>query len=124
MTIPTGRAVMKLPETTDSCAPAIGVFGRPWLKAASMSSRSSPAASLAHSSAALSVMRTPSAYWDSTWRNASCSSTCGREPKTSTICMPMACSSATSLTSALSTPALTISPLKAITKVLPRKAWI
>jgi hypothetical protein len=34
---PTGRAVMKLPEITRTVAPAIGVLGRPWLKAASIS---------------------------------------------------------------------------------------
>ena len=36
-TTPTGRAVMKLPEITRTVEPAIGVFGRPWLKAASIS---------------------------------------------------------------------------------------
>ena len=35
--IPTGRAVMKLPEITRTVAPAIGVLGKPWLKAASIS---------------------------------------------------------------------------------------
>ncbi|MCY1556206.1 hypothetical protein D9M68_929370 [compost metagenome] len=34
---PTGRAVMKLPEITRTVAPAMGVLGRPWLKAASIS---------------------------------------------------------------------------------------
>ncbi len=34
---PTGRAVMKLPEITRTVAPAIGVLGRPWLNAASIS---------------------------------------------------------------------------------------
>ena len=34
---PTGRAVMKLPEITRTVEPAIGVLGRPWLKAASIS---------------------------------------------------------------------------------------
>ena len=33
----TGRAVMKLPEITRTVAPAIGVLGKPWLKAASIS---------------------------------------------------------------------------------------
>ena len=36
-TTPTGRAVMKLPEIMRIVEPAIGVFGRPWLKAASIS---------------------------------------------------------------------------------------
>ena len=36
-TMPIGRAVMKLPEITRTVEPAIGVFGRPWLKAASIS---------------------------------------------------------------------------------------
>jgi hypothetical protein len=35
--MPTGRAVMKLPEITRTVEPAIGVFGSPWLKAASIS---------------------------------------------------------------------------------------
>lgn len=35
-TMPTGRAVMKLPESTRTVAPAMGVLGRPWLKAASI----------------------------------------------------------------------------------------
>jgi hypothetical protein len=34
---PTGRAVMKLPEMTRTVEPAMGVLGRPWLKAASIS---------------------------------------------------------------------------------------
>ncbi len=124
LTIPTGRAVTKLPDTTEMRAPAIGVFGNPWLKAASISRRSSPEASLADSSAALSVTRTPSTNWVCTLRSASCSSTCGREPCTSTMRMPMACSRATSLTSAPRLPAWTSSPPKPITKVLSRKAWI
>ena len=36
-TMPTGRAVMKLPEITLTVEPAMGVLGRPWLKAASIS---------------------------------------------------------------------------------------
>jgi len=36
-TMPTGRAVRKLPEITRTRAPAMGVLGRPWLKAASIS---------------------------------------------------------------------------------------
>ena len=36
-TMPTGLAVMKLPDTTRIWLPAIGVFGRPWEKAASIS---------------------------------------------------------------------------------------
>ena len=36
-TMPTGRAVMKLPEITRTVEPAMGVLGRPWLKAASIS---------------------------------------------------------------------------------------
>ena len=35
--MPTGRAVMKLPEITRTVEPAMGVLGRPWLKAASIS---------------------------------------------------------------------------------------
>jgi len=35
--MPTGRAVMKLPEITRTVAPAIGVLGKPWLNAASIS---------------------------------------------------------------------------------------
>ena len=35
--MPTGLAVMKLPEMTRTVAPAMGVLGRPWLKAASIS---------------------------------------------------------------------------------------
>ena len=34
---PMGRAVMKLPEMMRTVDPAIGVFGSPWLKAASIS---------------------------------------------------------------------------------------
>ena len=36
-TMPTGRAVMKLPEITRTVALAIGVLGRPWENAASIS---------------------------------------------------------------------------------------
>jgi hypothetical protein len=36
-TMPTGRAVMKLPEITRTVEPAMGVLGRPWLNAASIS---------------------------------------------------------------------------------------
>jgi hypothetical protein len=35
--MPTGRAVMKLPEITRTVEPAMGVLGKPWLKAASIS---------------------------------------------------------------------------------------
>ena len=35
--MPMGRAVMKLPEITRTLLPAMGVLGRPWLKAASIS---------------------------------------------------------------------------------------
>ena len=35
--MPTGRAVMKLPLITRTVESAIGVLGRPWLKAASIS---------------------------------------------------------------------------------------
>ena len=35
--MPTGRAVRKLPEMTRTVEPAMGVFGSPWLKAASIS---------------------------------------------------------------------------------------
>ena len=57
--MPIGRAVTKLPEITRIAAFAIGVFGKPWLNAASISSLSSPAASMAHSNAAVVVMRKP-----------------------------------------------------------------
>ncbi len=36
-TMPTGRAVMKLPEITRTVAPDMGVLGKPWLNAASIS---------------------------------------------------------------------------------------
>ena len=58
-TMPTGRAVRKLPDTTRTIALAIGVFGRPCENAASISKRSWPAASCAESSATASVMRRP-----------------------------------------------------------------
>ena len=58
-TMPTGRAVRKLPETTRTVALAIGVFGRPCENAASISKRNWPAASCAQSSATASVMRMP-----------------------------------------------------------------
>ena len=35
--MPIGRAVRKLPEITRTLEPAMGVLGRPWLKAASIS---------------------------------------------------------------------------------------
>ena len=35
--MPMGRAVRKLPEITRTLEPAMGVLGRPWLKAASIS---------------------------------------------------------------------------------------
>ena len=54
---PIGRAVTKLPEIIRTEAFTIGVFGKPWLNAASISRRNSPAASLTHSSAAASVIR-------------------------------------------------------------------
>ncbi len=57
--MPTGRAVRKLPDTTLTVALAMGVLGRPWEKAASISKRSWPAASWALSSATSSVMRMP-----------------------------------------------------------------
>ncbi len=58
-TMPTGRAVRKLPDTTRTVALAIGVFGRPCENAASISKRNWPAASCAQSSATASVMRRP-----------------------------------------------------------------
>ena len=58
-TMPTGRAVRKLPDTTRTVALAIGVLGRPCEKAASISKRNCPAASWAASSATESVMRMP-----------------------------------------------------------------
>ena len=60
-TMPTGRAVRKLPETTRTVELAIGVFGRPCEKAASIWKRNWPAASWAASSATSSVMRMPRA---------------------------------------------------------------
>ena len=36
-TMPMGLAVMKLPDITRTVAPAMGVFGSPWLNAASIS---------------------------------------------------------------------------------------
>ena len=59
---------------------AMGVFGRPCEKAASISSRISPDASLRHSSAGESVIRMPWANRPSSPRKRSCSSTCGRQP--------------------------------------------
>ena len=56
-TMPTGRAVRKLPDTMRTVALAIGVLGRPCENAASISKRSWPAASWAQSSATASVMR-------------------------------------------------------------------
>ena len=56
-TTPIGIAVMKLPEITEMREPAMGVLGRPRLNAASISRRSSPAASFTHSRAAESVIR-------------------------------------------------------------------
>ena len=58
-TMPTGRALIRLPESTRTEEWAIGVLGRPSENAASMSRRISPEASLAHSSATASVMRRP-----------------------------------------------------------------
>ena len=78
--MPIGRAVMKLPLMTRTLELAIGVLGRPCENAASMSSRISPAASLTHSSAAASVMRTPSLKRDDRPFKRSCSCTWGREP--------------------------------------------
>ena len=119
-TMPTGRAVRKLPDTTRTAALAIGVFGRPCEKAASISKRSWPAASWAQSSATASVMRRP---WlkRSGWPLArSCSLTCGRKPCTSTSLMPMACRMERSCTNMFSLPAAISSPAIATTKVLPR----
>ena len=58
-TMPTGRAVRKLLDTTRTIALAIGVFGRPCENAASISKRNWPAASCAESRATTSVMRRP-----------------------------------------------------------------
>ena len=58
-TMPTGRAVRKLPETTRTVALAIGVLGRPCENAASISKRNWPAASCAQSRVTASVMRRP-----------------------------------------------------------------
>ena len=123
-TMPTGRAVRKLPDTTRTVALAMGVLGRPWEKAASISKRSCPAASCAASNAVGSVMRMP---WlkRSGWPFAlSCSLTCGRKPCTSTMRMPMACRMAKSCTKALSLPAAMASPHSPTTKVSPRYAWM
>ena len=58
---PMGRAVMKLPEFTRICAPAMGELGRPCESTASISMRSTPAACFTAVSAASSVMRRPCA---------------------------------------------------------------
>ena len=58
-TMPTGRAVRKLPDTSRTVALAIGVFGSPCEKAASISKRSWPAASCAASRATASEIRSP-----------------------------------------------------------------
>ena len=58
-TMPTGRAVRKLPDTTRTIALAIGVLGSPWENAASISKRNWPAASCAQSNATASVIRRP-----------------------------------------------------------------
>ena len=119
-TMPTGRAVRKLPEITRSVEFAIGVLGRPCENAASISKRSWPAASCAQSRATASVMRMPRWKRDTCPLAASCSFTCGRNPCTSTSLMPMACRMARSCTKALSLPAAMASPARATTKVLPR----
>ena len=120
--MPTGRAVTKLPEMMRTVECAIGVFGRPWLKAASISRRSSPAASFAHSSAAASVMRKP------LWNCASmplaapvARSTCGREPCTSTTLMPIAQIATGPAPALAACRPRSARPRKATTKVLPRK---
>jgi hypothetical protein len=112
-TMPTGRATRKLPEITRTVALAIGVFGRPWLNAASISKRNWPAASWAQSSATGSVMRMPWLKREVWPLAASCSVTCGRNPCTSTILMPMACRMARSCTKVLSLPAAIASPVEA-----------
>ncbi len=90
-TMPTGRAVRKLPDTMRTVALAIGVLGRPCENAASISKRNCPAASCAQSSATASVMRCPWLKRGTLPLAASCSFTCGRKPCTSTSLMPMAC---------------------------------
>ncbi len=119
-TMPTGRAVRKLPDTMRTVELAIGVFGRPCENAASISKRSWPAASCAASSATASVMRSPWLKRETWPLAASCSFTCGRKPCTSTSLMPIECRIARSCTKALSLPAAISSPAIATTKVLPR----
>ena len=121
-TMPTGRAVTKFPLIKRMRALPIGVFGRPAENAASISSRNSPEASLAHSSDGLSVMRRPWLKRLSICRRSSCSCTCGRLPWTKTIRIPIAAKSATSWARLSSSPAFTSSPGKPMTKVLLRKA--
>ncbi len=54
-----GCAVMKLPEAVLMTAPAMGELGRPSESSVSISTRSSPTASLTHSRATGSVTRRP-----------------------------------------------------------------
>jgi hypothetical protein len=122
--MPSGRAVMKLPEMTRTVEPAIGVLGSPWLKAASISKRSCPAASCAQSSATASVMRWPCEYCGAWPLAASCSLICGRKPCTSTSLTPMLWISARSVAMAASLPAAIASPTSPTTKVLPRCMWM
>ena len=120
--MPIGRAVTKLPLMTRTFECAIGVEGRPCEKAASISRRISPAASFAHSSAAASVMRRSLWNCESMPFSASCACTCGREPCTSTMRIPIALSSETSWIRAVNWPLAIRPPEKAMTKVRPRCA--
>ena len=87
--MPTGRAVMKLPEITRTVEPAIGVFGRPWLKrgldlVAQLAGGFLGAVErhLVGDAHAVRVARRVAL-------GRSCSLTCGRKPCTSTTLMPM-----------------------------------
>jgi hypothetical protein len=58
-TMPTGRAVRKLPETTRTVALAIGVLGRPWREGGLDLEAQLAGGFLRASSATASVMRMP-----------------------------------------------------------------
>ena len=75
---------MKFPLATRMSAPAMGEFGSPIDRSASISTRSRPLASLAHASAKSSVTRTPLWKRLRRRRSFSFSSICGRAPCTST----------------------------------------
>ncbi len=123
-TTPIGLAVMKFPLATRMSAPAIGEFGSPIDSSASISTRSRPLASLALARAKSSVTRTPLWKRLRRRRSFSLSSICGRTPCTSTSFTPSAASRFRSCARSTKRPSATTSPPNAMTKVLPRKAWI